>query len=180
MQDDSYLYPGWLGQDLIEDSPLWEEAQVTTIHKFLAEYSLRDSYCVGFWINGATRGEVTLIVEWDQGLNGDDSDFLDEDLSLLLLRFHAHQLYLGSVSAGNQAILDVTTEPVLASERAAWFKVTSQQRKIPENNLQYLLTQPLYHTIVEFIGDQLNMIHGEQVWALCLSRSKDIIPLPNL
>lgn len=56
-------YPRWLKRDLIDDALPWDAAQVTTLERFLDEYTLHDSLVVGLWLDPANG--VTLIVRWD-------------------------------------------------------------------------------------------------------------------
>jgi hypothetical protein len=145
-------YPDWLGRDLVAGNLPWSEGVASSLPAFLDRYTLHDSYWIGLY---AEPGRcATLLLRWDTFWTQGEVPFpgsLVAEWPLLAVRFDA--LDRSEVRLRDHGLASALSGP---TNRAADAHRTH---------------------LADHHGGDATLVHAPGVRLLCLSRSREPLPL---
>jgi hypothetical protein len=156
-------YPNWLGSDLLTGDLFWNRSLKSTMPKFLAQYTLHDSYWIGMFLEPQRNGVAIIRLDtyWTEGRISFPSSTVS-DWHLLLIYFSG--LCHIDVNLNETGISGAEAKPLIDKQR---------------ETISFLPSDELHSTEIEdFTGGTARFIHNPQVSLLCLSKDKEILEIP--
>ncbi|HEX2907284.1 MAG TPA: hypothetical protein VHO69_10520 [Phototrophicaceae bacterium] len=189
--------PGNIYERLFDSaSTVWQQAQTSSMQRFLAEYTLHDSEWLG--LQAELYGEAVALFDWDLVWANWEAQRIDiprivfpggsigwERPAYLAILFT--RLYY-AVSARKKRKYKDDHYSVLAGAESR--QVSAEQREkflglmldvLGEDFAEFALDESLCCTVVEGISqDSIALYHAEPVKFLCLDKNGRIVPIPGI
>ena len=178
-------YPSWLAEDLLWGDLPWDKAEETTMPAFLSAYTLHDSY----WINlvlypdNSAAAALRFDAFWTKGRVPHPGSRVADWPLLLILFDPVYQITSNSYSGefdDGKTISEAFSQVVPPQWQEHQIEQHTQLGEAKKRH-EHLLAEMLHQTVIVDIFDgEIEVLHGASVKMLCLSRNKEVLPLPNL
>ncbi len=179
-------YPEWLGRMLLGHSLPWDNAQHTTMPDFLESYTLHDSNWIGLWSEGAIH-ECCVIVAWDTFWTNGRVNYPSSTVAewpILAIHFtDVYHIFFGSTprNAYMTTIANARSSIVSSERKIGMLDSLLKHWYLPDATSQYVFNETLYQTHIESIGgDDVDLLHGEEVRILCFTALGEPLSIPAI
>ena len=179
-------YPFTLGSQLIDGGFDWSSARSVPMERFLAEYTLHDSYWVGLFTRPAY--ESVAVFRWDTFWSKERVEFpgsLVETWPFLVVRFQkvyqVHASYPKGASQYTETIQYAESEVVSEQKRVQMLEWLTLDGHEPEESIELVLDGDLHHTrFFPVYGGRIDLWYGGPTQFLCLSSAGGRLEIPDL
>lgn len=176
------LFPVWFNELALQDKISWDKNVVSTLPKFLEEYTLHDSYWCGVSSvpNDVTTVAIQLDVFWaKEKIQFTSSQVADSPILLIELQ-RTWQIKQGFFREFNltETISGATSRLLDEDAKLEMLPLLDYQQKWFQ---QMVFDAPLYQTQIEPIyGGFVEILHGGETRFLLVGADGAAIPLPGL